>query len=314
MTEVFVHEWPLILFTLLGQLAVGSFIVLGLVNVLATPRHSAKVVDRVADPALYAIGPAMVVGLIISMLHLGNPLNAINAFRHLDTSWLSREVFFGALFAGLGFVFAVLQWRRWGSRKLRQLLAVVTALVGVFLVISMAFVYMRPTLPYLNRWTTLVGFGITTILLGCLAMGVALTGSPKVGTGLQERLFPSFAPLKDHEELGVEKLLTNTLRWIGVTTMALLPLQLLVMMFAILPPTAPDAQMHEFSMVGLVTRGILLILGAGVLGLFLFIGGREQASTGILLGLVSSAFIITIVAEFLGRIMFYAALVPTGVG
>ena len=86
------------------------------------------------------------------------------------------------------------------------------------------------------------------------------------------------------------------------------------MMFAILPPTAPDAQMHEFSMVGLVTRGILLILGAGVLGLFLFIGGREQASTGILLGLVSSAFIITIVAEFLGRIMFYAALVPTGVG
>lgn len=51
------HEWPLTLFTVFGQMAVGAFLVLGAVQVLGRKKYSTAVIDRVADPALYAIGP-----------------------------------------------------------------------------------------------------------------------------------------------------------------------------------------------------------------------------------------------------------------
>ena len=99
-------ELPLVIFTIIAQMSVGSFVVLGLIHLLAgrAGRRSADVIDRVSDPALYAIGPILVVGLLASMMHLGTPIRAINALRHVDSSWLSREILFGLLFAGLTFV------------------------------------------------------------------------------------------------------------------------------------------------------------------------------------------------------------------
>ena len=62
------HEWPLTLFTVFGQMAVGAFIVLGLIQVLGRRTHSTAVIDRVATPALYAIGPIMVAGFFAAVV------------------------------------------------------------------------------------------------------------------------------------------------------------------------------------------------------------------------------------------------------
>ena len=44
-------------------------------------------------------------GLLASALHMGYPLNAFNALRHVSSSWLSREIIFLPVFylAALGF-------------------------------------------------------------------------------------------------------------------------------------------------------------------------------------------------------------------
>ena len=102
-------ELPMILFTVITQMCVGMFIVLGVVQTIGSTRYSVKAVDRLADPALLAIGPAMILGLLVSMLHMHDVLNVFNVFRHFNSSWLSREIVFGIAFAALGFLFCLMQ-------------------------------------------------------------------------------------------------------------------------------------------------------------------------------------------------------------
>ena len=81
------------------------------------------------------------------------------------------------VFAGLGGLFAVMQWRKLGSFQLRNLVAVAAGLVGLFLVYSMSMVYMLPAEPGWNVITTPFSFFTTTFLLGVLAMGAAFVAN-----------------------------------------------------------------------------------------------------------------------------------------
>src|SRR5512143_1729805 len=172
-----VREWALISFTILAQMSVGAFVVLGIVHFLAQRKAGSEQADRLSDRALLAIGPVMVLGLLVSLLHLGNPLNAYRAVANIGTSWLSREILFGALFAVAGGAFAIAQWRKIGSFAMRNLLAVAAALIGLALVYSMANVYMLGTEPAWDTWATPVSFFVTTLLLGVLAMGAAFVAN-----------------------------------------------------------------------------------------------------------------------------------------
>ena len=97
-TEVAMHvsEWPLVLFTILASMAVGSFVTLGAVQLVARRQADVKTVDDLSDPAVYAIGPVMVLSIGVAFFHLGNPINALHVVGGLGHSWLSWELFFGA--------------------------------------------------------------------------------------------------------------------------------------------------------------------------------------------------------------------------
>ena len=56
------HELPMIFFTVMAQMSVGAFLVLGVIQTFGSLRHDSKTIDRVADPALAAIGPTLVLG------------------------------------------------------------------------------------------------------------------------------------------------------------------------------------------------------------------------------------------------------------
>ena len=170
------QEIPLVFFTIMAQMSVGCFVVLGIIHLLGGRKLGAAKVDQLSDPALYAIGPVMVIGLIVSIIHLGNPINALHTINHLSSSWLSREIFFGCTFAALGAAFAVCQKMKWFTPLLRQLLAGLTALVGVILVYVMSMVYMLPTVPGWDSWATPVTFYVAAFLLGSLAVGAAFVG------------------------------------------------------------------------------------------------------------------------------------------
>ena len=172
------HELPMILFTVLSQMSVGAFVALGVVQILAVGRYPRSVIDRLADPALLAIGPTLVLGLIASMFHMNDIANTFNVFRNIGTSWLSREIVFGVAFAALGFLFFIMQWRKIASPGIRQALAALTALVGLGLVWCQSMIYYSlVTVPAWHHWATPLRFFATTILLGSLAIGVAMAAA-----------------------------------------------------------------------------------------------------------------------------------------
>ena len=110
----------------------------------------------------------MLIALLASFLHLGQPRHAWRAIANLRTSWLSREVLSAALFVVS--LIAVLATRGSGIW-----LADAT---GLALIISMARVYALRTVPEWNHRATTASFFVTTLLLGALVHGALIGAGP----------------------------------------------------------------------------------------------------------------------------------------
>lgn len=305
-----VHELPMILFTVLSQLSVGAFLVLGLVQVLGRRKHSAATIDRLADPALLAIGPTLVLGLLASMFHMNDVTNTLNVIRHVASSWLSREIVFGITFAALGFLFAVLQWRKLGSAAVRQGLAVVTAIVGVALVWSQGMIYYSlVTVPAWNSWVTIVQFFLTTVMLGALAVGAAFMGW--IMTGRAENLVGV-----DRESL--VSLTEDSLKAVSVIailagSLALIVTPIHVSALAALGPVGVQSA-AVFTGAWFVTRLVLLALGTALLALFMyyFASNAQRLGPRPLAIVATLAFVVVLGSELIGRSLFYDSMVRIG--
>ncbi|WIK64800.1 dimethyl sulfoxide reductase anchor subunit family protein [Gleimia hominis] len=311
-----VSEWPVTLFTVLTQLSVGAFIALGFINVMGRRYSSARVIDRVSYPALYAIGPIMVLALVGSMFHMGNPFNSLNVIRHVGSSWLSLEIVFGVGFAGLGFAFAFVQWMGWFSPLLRNVLASFTALWGLAFIFVTANVYLLPTVPAWNHWTTVAQFFLTAFITGPLAVAVALAAYPWIRRSRTLSRWMSRQPVDFDSalETRVDRLITRCLRWVGVAAVTLLPVELVVILFNFMRGTGVNPPEHAFQMGWFVTRIVLIVVGAGLMGLYLTRLPDSPADAGVrsrsnrrVLTLVATSFTLVLVAEFIGRFMFYGA-------
>ncbi|MBI5880365.1 MAG: dimethyl sulfoxide reductase anchor subunit [Chloroflexi bacterium] len=304
-----VREWALISFTILAQMSVGAFVVLGIVHFLAQRKAGSEEADRLSDRALLAIGPVMVLGLLVSLLHLGNPLNAYRAVANVGSSWLSREILFGALFAVVGGAFAIAQWRKIGSFAMRNLLAWLAALIGLVLVYSMASVYMLGTQPAWNTWATPISFFVTTLLLGVLAMGAAFVAN----YAYIQRKYPGCADA----QCG---LMRAAVRWIAVAAVVLVGIELLVVplqvaYLAAAGGVAGDSAALMYGEFGLILalRLALVFIGAGVLGVFLYQNALSPGREKVLGYLTYAAFALVLVSEGLGRFIFYATHLRIGI-
>ena len=297
-----VREWALILFTILAQMSVGSFWVLGVVHYYAKRKANEEEADRLSDRALLVIGPLMILGLLASLFHLGDPLSAFQAVTNVSSSWRSREILFGVLFA-------IMQWRKWGSFMLRNVVAILAGIAGLFLVISMSGVYMLPTQPAWNTVATPIFFLATTLLLGSLAMGTAFAAN--------------YLYLKRKGEEGLEAqldLLRGSLRGISVTALVVLGIQLIVspLYIAALSAGVPEAQESASMLVDdyvtiFVLRLVLSLIGAGLFAIVLYQGAGGEAKDRTMAYMVYGAFALVLVAEVLGRYLFYAIQVPVGI-
>ena len=308
-----VHELPMILFTVLSQMSVGAFVILGLVQVLGRRKYSNTTIDRLADPALLAIGPALVLGLLASMLHMNDVTNTFNVIRNVGSSWLSREIIFGIAFAGLGFLFALLQWRKLGSPALRQVLAGVTALVGLGLVWSQAMIYYSlVTVPAWNSWVTIAQFFLTTVLLGALAVGAAFM------TWIMWRSRRDDGELAGSERLELVALTEDSLKLVSVIAIVARSLVLIIVplhLSDLATLGAVGAQSAAaFSGAWFVTRLVLLALGTALLALFMYYYASNAQRLGPRpLAIVATlAFVIVLGSELIGRSMFYDSMTRVG--
>ncbi|WP_319581892.1 DmsC/YnfH family molybdoenzyme membrane anchor subunit [uncultured Pseudodesulfovibrio sp.] len=148
-------ELPLVLFTTFSQAAIG----LTVMRVVRTTADGTA--DNDARREWGLIAGLMIFAMLGSLFHLGHPLAAPTALKHLGTAWLSREVLFAGLFTAVT-VLAVLMAGVTG----RPLLAWIGTLLGLGVIVSAGMTYAPPALPALNNALPFTFFLISAVILG----------------------------------------------------------------------------------------------------------------------------------------------------
>ena len=208
------REWALLIFTILGQLAVGMLLVLMVVRAYAVRKVGAENTDKLTERPLYAVFPIMGLALVAALFHLGKLLHVIGAVPNLGTSWMSREVVAAVVFVVAAGLLAFLQWRKMGSAALRTALGWIAAVLGLVYIFCMGETYMLPTQPAWNTLATPITFFVATLLLGALGTATALMVN-----------YPS---IEGKPAEGLADVLRITFRWIAVAAIVLLGVEFLV--------------------------------------------------------------------------------------
>ena len=169
------HETSLVVFTLLAQFVVGTFLSLWSFPLLTSA--AAGLANSLAGPIqaiLVGITALLAAGLGISTAHLGKPWRCYRSLNNLRYSWVSREIlamglFFGslALFTGLTLLGFSSPWIHWG-------LGFVVAMCGVASIFTMSKIYMIPARPFWNHAHTWVSFYASAFVLGPCLLGAVL--------------------------------------------------------------------------------------------------------------------------------------------
>jgi anaerobic dimethyl sulfoxide reductase subunit C (anchor subunit) len=291
------REWALIAYTILAQMSVGAFLVLGLVHFYVARKTDMAEADRMSDRAWIAVIVTLGLGMVASLFHLGNIANAPRAVTNFATSWLSREILLGVIFAVLGIIFVALQWFKVGPFLLRNIIAWITALVGLVLVYSMSQIYMLPTQPAWNTLATPITFFVTTLLLGALAIGVALV----VNYAIVKKREPGCADAQC-------ELLRAILRWIAVASVILVGIEFVVIpvyMGYLASSGSAEALasakliVGQFSLI-FILRLLLAFIGAGVFGVFLYQNATSPGKEKVMGYLAYAAFALVLTAEVMG--------------
>jgi DMSO reductase anchor subunit len=162
-------EWPLVAFTIAGQMAVGLFIIAVTPFILIDDLP-------VSDPETFMILLGAVLGLLalatlVSFLHLHHPLKAFRVLVNIRTSWLSREISFELAFMALVVSELILVWAGAAMSVLR-IVHISTGLAGLLFLLSMIKIYMLETLPFWHQSATPLSFISTSLSLGALTWGV----------------------------------------------------------------------------------------------------------------------------------------------
>jgi anaerobic dimethyl sulfoxide reductase subunit C (anchor subunit) len=298
------REWALLIFTILGQTAAGSLLVLMIVRTYVKSKADVEQADRFTDGPLYIIVPIMLLALLSSLFHLGSPLNIVKAVPNLGSSWLSREVVIAVIFVILGGLYTIMQWRKSGSDSLRTIIGWLAAVVGVIQVYGMGRVYMIRTQPAWNTLATPVTFFTTALLLGVFTMATALVVNY------------SRSSKASNNQLD---LLRGVLQGLALASIILLGIEFLVMpLYMAYLSSLGSAAAESLSMMvssfggTLALRLITAFIGAGILAAYLYRNASIPGKENTLSTLVYSALILVLASEVMGRFIFYATHVGIG--
>lgn len=109
-----------------------------------------------------------VIGMLASMMHLGQPFGAVKALNQFSTSWLSREIWFTSIFVALVIAAMIFIYMRPESRKTIAGLVYASAAVGLVNIFFMAAIYNKSSIPIWQLSTTFIEFYMAAISLGAI--------------------------------------------------------------------------------------------------------------------------------------------------
>ncbi|WP_025121720.1 MULTISPECIES: DmsC/YnfH family molybdoenzyme membrane anchor subunit [unclassified Serratia (in: enterobacteria)] len=186
------HEWPLIIFTLLVQASVGITLFTTFSLVMAEQGLSSQEKHCYALPFMLFAFIAGALGLMVSTAHLGYPLNAFHALRHVESSWLSREIIFASLylaFLGLGTLIALLK------KRLPIVLLLIASLLGIVDVFCMSSIYVHSSVVTWMHFNTYLMFFGSVLSLGAVGSLWSLAVRPDLPSPLTRKVAVTAAVL-----------------------------------------------------------------------------------------------------------------------
>ncbi|MFP1483584.1 DmsC/YnfH family molybdoenzyme membrane anchor subunit [Escherichia coli] len=154
------HEWPLVIFTVLGQCVVGALIVSGIGWFAAKNDADRQRIVR----GMFFLWLLMGIGFIASVMHLGS-LRAFNSLNRIGASGLSNEIAAGSIFFAVG----GLWWLVAVIGKMPQALGKLSSWqhgARRHFVWMMTCVYQIDTVPTWHNGYTTLAFFLTVLLSG----------------------------------------------------------------------------------------------------------------------------------------------------
>ena len=150
-------ELPLVLFTLLIQMAVGVVIFAALRQWVTVEGPSVRTRNE-----WIAVLAMVVLAVFAAFFHLGKPLGFIRMLANLQSAWLSREI----LAVGLFGVLAAVTYYTVFTKAAMGWLIKITALVGLLAVFSTGMAYASAGLDAIHNVLPLIFFLLTVFTLG----------------------------------------------------------------------------------------------------------------------------------------------------
>lgn len=302
------REWALPVYTIMMQLAAGSMLMLWLVYSVIVKRHGRTVADQMSKNLVSIIFITVLAAVVGSHYHLSRPYFSIFALRNFSHSWLSREIAFTIAFVILVGALWILQHYQIGPTSLRLGVGWAAVTMGITTVYCMSRVYLLPTQVAWNTLATPIAFFSAMLLLGGQAIAALLLMNLYL------------AMLNQHPNLELHRQITRRALWWAVglaSTAAVVELVTYVLQIDQLSQGGVSARASLDLLLGLyrVLFGIrlgLLIVGVGMLaGVVLWQHRRKQPLAQLLFP-VYVTFLLVLVSEVLGRFLFYAIHVRTG--
>jgi len=299
--------WSLLVFTLLSQTSVGGYFVVEFLNSSYAKEFSCENLNPLRFfSRLFVLSTAIIAG-VSSIFHLKKWAHAYHAFNNLKTSWVGKEMMLFFLFLCCVVLLTFMSWRKIEAGFPQRFISIAGVFCGTALIFSMAKIYMLPTVPVWNTWTTPSFFFTATVLLGSLAAAslyTAFLSSPK-SSSLMENI----------RERWNRKTLPNILKLVlislvsGILTTGFFVIRSIAIAEEYGAETSimsPDKQiLFSFRIFFLVLGGILLLL---YMKKSRHLDGFQKKSQN----LVYRAFIFITLAEMVGRYLFYVSFYRIG--
>jgi Tat-targeted selenate reductase subunit YnfH len=275
------HEWPLVLFTVLGQCVVGAVIVMGLAWNAAS--NNSELQQKIVR-SMFFIWVLMGVAFIASVMHLGSPLRAFNSLNRVGHSALSNEIASGSVFFAVGGFWWLITVLKKMPVAIGRVWLAATIVLGLVFVWAMTRVYQIDTVPtWHNGYTTLSFF--MTVLLGGPLLGTMLLQS--IGFRFQSIKLATLSVLALFVAIAVIVLQGGELAGIQSSVQQARAL-------------VPDYASFQVWRIALLALG----LGCWICPLM----RRTQPSTfGLLIG-----FVLVVIGECIGRGIFYGLHMTVG--
>jgi DMSO reductase anchor subunit len=290
------RENPLVIFTLVSQAVVGIFLVLFFGPQLGLPMLAADAHPIAHSALLAGMIVLQTIALVLSTMHLGKPHLFYRAFNNLRYSPVSREVAGIAVFYNMLGAYTLLtaipQLSLWLPASLITTLTTLAgygaALSGIVALYFMHSIYRIKARPFWNHWQVLSSFYGSMLALGPLVVGlvyaplVADSGTllsvlaGVITIGLTLEALGLIAHARDMKLQGGEG------------------------------AAAQFVQRSQFAY-SYLTRNIAL--GLALVGMLAFALFAAQVGVGMSAWIVLS--VLAILAAGIGRMLFYALVIPT---